>query len=152
MCKKYACDWWTLEITLFGLEWSILKHVWLFYYKIRLQTTQDGKFVKDFWWGKKTQNGDWNSRNFRFICLFCFVFKWVLIHRLLKFFFFLFFYKWPWSLFGSKFEHTTKRSLAALRNKLLPFAEFVRQCKSKGWAKSDWECLSLVSNYSISFF
>ena len=45
--------------------------------------------------------------------------------------------------------HTPKWNLA---QKLLPFARFVRQLKSKEWVKAKWECLLLICIYFNSKF
>ena len=66
------------------------------------------------------------------------------------------FCKWPWILNWSKWTFGRLRNCThqkeALHSKLIPFAKFVRQWKSKKWANSDWECLLLISIYSSSKF
>ena len=48
MCKKHAWDWWTLDFALFGMDEPFVNTIDGFITKSRLQTTQDGKLVKEF--------------------------------------------------------------------------------------------------------
>ena len=106
--------------------------------KYRDQTTQDGKFVEEFWCKKKTKQNKMASEIVQ-------ISKWVLIHRHSK----SSLCKWPWILNWSKWVllvdistqilltimgsichsgclHNCTNQREALNSKLRSFAKFVR--------------------------